>query len=67
MRDYGVADVEDILQAFPQDALYSEAGALKFVVDQYLRPVNDSFSKHECAQCHAVHNKEGTNNPESFF
>ena len=67
MRDYKVEDVEDILQAFPQDALYSEKGALKFVSDQYLKPVNESFTKHVCAACGAVHNKEGTNNPESFF
>lgn len=67
LRNYTAADVEDILQAFPQDALYSDAGVLKFVVDEYLKPVNDSFDEHKCARCGAVHNKEGADNVESFF
>ena len=67
LRNYDVSDIEEILQAFPQDALYSDSGVLKFIVDEYLKPVNESFSKQVCAHCGAVHNKEGTDNAESFF
>lgn len=67
LRNYDVKDIEEILQAFPQDALYSDAGVLKFIVDNYLKPVNESFGEHKCAHCGTVHNKEGSDNVESFF
>lgn len=67
LRNYDVKDVEDILQAFPQDALYSDAGVLKFVVEQYLKPVNETFGEHKCAFCGTSHEKENQDNVESFF
>lgn len=65
--NYKVGDIEDILAAFPQDVLYTEKGALKFIVNEYLKPVNDAFDKHECAQCGAVHEKGSMASSESFF
>jgi len=65
--NYKVGDVEDILAAFPQDVLYTEKGALKFIVNEYLKPVNDAFDKHECAQCGTIHEKGSMASSESFF
>jgi hypothetical protein len=58
--DYKISDREDILAAFPQDVLYAENGVLKYVVNQYIKPVNDCFDKHECLKCGAIHEKEGS-------
>ena len=65
--DYRIADREDILAAFPQDVLYSENGVLKYVVNQYIKPVNDCFDRHECLKCGAVHEKEGSDQVQGFF
>lgn len=67
MEDYKISDREDILAAFPQDALYAEAGVLKYVVSQYIKPVNDCFDRHECLKCGAVHEKEGSDQVQGFF
>lgn len=65
--NYKISDREDLLAAFPQDVLYTENGIVKFIVNEYIAPVNASFDKHECSVCGAVHEKEGVNNSESFF
>ena len=64
---YKVSDIEDILEIFPQDVLYAENGVLKYIVNEYIKKVNDTFDKHECWKCHTIHEKEGANNSESFF
>lgn len=51
MRDYGVADVEDILATFPQDVVYSDSGVIQHVAKRYVQRVNDAFDKHRCLQC----------------
>ena len=65
--NYKVSDIEDILEKFPQDVLYTEKGVLKFIVNEYIKPTNDSFEKHECWQCHTIHEKGNSNSTESFF
>lgn len=65
--NYAIADREDLLATFPQDVLYTNNGIIKFIVDEYIAPVNATFEKHECSVCHTVHEKEGVNNSESFF
>lgn len=51
MRDYDVADVEDILATFPQDVVYSDDGVIQHVAKRYVQRVNDAFDKHRCLQC----------------
>lgn len=63
--NYKVSDIDEIISAFPQDVLYNETGILKFIVNEYITPLNDSFDKHTCVNCGAVHEKG--NNTESFF
>lgn len=65
--DYKVGDLEDIVSVFPQDVLYSEEGVLKFIVKECIQPLNDAFDKHECWQCHTIHEKDNVNQAESFF
>lgn len=60
LTDYAISDREEILAAFPQDVLYAENGVLKYVVNEYIKPVNDCFEKHECLKCGAIHEKEGS-------
>lgn len=67
LTDYRISDREDILAAFPQDVLYAENGVLKYVVNEYIKPVNDCFDKHECLHCGAVHEKEGSDQVQGFF
>ena len=67
LTDYKIADREDILAAFPQDVLYTENGVLKYIVNEYIKPVNDCFEKHECLKCGAIHEKEGSDQVQSFF
>ena len=66
-NDYQVSDREDILAAFPQDVLYTEGGVLKYIVKQYIQPLNDCFEKHECLKCGAIYEKEGTDQVANFF
>ena len=65
--DYKVGDLEEIISVFPQDVLYSEEGVLKFIVKECIQPLNDAFDKHECWQCHTIHEKDNVNQAESFF
>ena len=65
--DYKVSDLEEIISIFPQDVLYSEEGVLKFIVKEFIQPMNDAFDKHECWNCGTVHEKGNTNQVESFF
>ena len=65
--DYKVSDLEEIISVFPQDVLYSEEGVLKFIVKECIQPLNDAFDKHECWQCHTIHEKDNVNQAESFF
>lgn len=65
--NYKVSDIEDILSAFPQDVLYTENGVLKFIVNEYLKYVNDAFDKHECWNCHTIHEKGTADHSGSFF
>ena len=64
---YKASDVEDILSKFPQDALYTDDGVLNFIVNEYLKKINDSFDKHECYQCGTVQEDEDTNQVEGFL
>lgn len=66
-RKFPVGSIEKILEKFPQDVLYAESGVLKFIVNELIKPVNDSFDKHECYNCHTIHEKENQNQAESFF
>ena len=66
-KDYTAGDREDILSAFPQDVLYTTKGVMVFITEKFMKPLNDSFDKHECALCGAVHEKGDVSNSESFF
>ena len=46
---------------------YAENGVLKYVVGQYIKPLNDCFEKHECLKCGAIHEKEGSDQVQGFF
>lgn len=65
--DYPVDKIEKILAIFPQDILYSNNGVLKFIVNEMIKPINDAFDKHECFNCHTLHEKENANQAERFF
>lgn len=64
---YAVGDQEDILAAFPQDVLYTGNGVIMHITKTFIEPMNNSFDKHECAVCGAIHEKGDVNNSESFF
>lgn len=65
--DYPVDKIEQIISFFPQDVLYAKNGVLQFIANELLKPVNESFNKHECYNCHTIHEKENANQAESFF
>ena len=65
--NYKVSDMEDILATFPQDVLYTEKGVMKYIVNEYIKTVNDTFDKHKCVNCGAIHEKGDSNSAESFF
>lgn len=58
---------EDILQLLPQDSLYSDNGVLKFISDEFLQKLNNSFDKHKCAVCGAIQEDETSDQTESFL
>lgn len=67
MNDYRVSDIEEIVAQFPQEALYTENGVLTFIANEYIKKINESFDRHECIVCGAVHEQEGENRSESFL
>lgn len=64
--DYSPNDVEEILSVLPQDVIYSEDGVLKYITDEFIKPLNDSFDKHKCLRCGEVY-ENTVSNAESFF
>jgi hypothetical protein len=67
LTQFTPADREEILQMFPQDALYAEDGVLKKVMDRYVKAINDSFERHRCFQCGHVNEEGDIASPEGFF
>lgn len=67
LTGYGISDAEEILSKFPQDVLYTDKGVVTFVVEEFIKPLNDSFDKHKCFKCGHEHEKGDIDNPESFF
>ena len=51
--DYSVADAEEILAVLPQDVLYAEDGVLKYITDNFVKVINDTFEVQHCYQCGA--------------
>lgn len=64
---FKAADIESILQMFPQDVLYTENGVLNFITKEFLQKLNDSFDKHQCARCGAIQEDERSSQAESFL
>lgn len=64
---YKADAVEEILAAFPQDALYTDDGVLNFIATEYLKKINDSFDKHQCFACGTIQEEENTNQAEGFL
>lgn len=67
LSQFTPSDREEILQMFPQDALYAEDGVLKYVMDRYIKVINDSFERHRCFQCGHVNEEGDIASAESFF
>lgn len=65
-NDFEAGDVEKIISVFPQDVLYSEDGVLKFIVNEFIKKINDSFEQHECYQCGEKYEND-INGTESFL
>lgn len=65
--NYLVSDIDEIINTFPQDVLYSETGVIKYIVKEFLETLNSQFDKHACANCGTIHEKGGENNVENFF
>ena len=51
--DYSVADAEEILAVLPQDVLYAEDGVLKYITDNFVKVINDTFEVQHCYKCGA--------------
>lgn len=51
MSDYKVSEIEGIVEVFPQDVLYSDDGVLKFIINAYIKKINDTFDVHTCYNC----------------
>lgn len=65
IADYEPEDVEEIISIFPQDVLYSDNGILKYITEEYIKKINDSFDKQHCLQCGELH--ENTVNSSASF
>lgn len=65
-NDFEAGDVEKIISVFPQDVLYAEDGVLKFIVNEFIKKINDSFEQHECYQCGEKYEND-INGTESFL
>lgn len=55
ISDYEPKDVEEILSIFPQDVMYSEDGVLKFITNEFIKKINDSFDDQTCYNCGEVY------------
>lgn len=66
MNSFAAGDVEEILATFPQDVMYAENGVLQYIVNEYVKKVNDSFDQQKCYNCGAVH-ANTVSNAESFL
>lgn len=67
LTQFTPTDREEIIQMFPQDALYAEDGILKHVMDRYIKVINDSFERHKCFQCGHLNEEGDLASAESFF
>ncbi len=65
-NDFEPGDIEQIISVFPQDVLYSDDGVLKFIVNEYIKKINDTFEQHECFQCGEKYENDITS-AESFL
>lgn len=65
-NDFEAGDVEKIISVFPQDVLYSDDGVLKFIVNEFIKKINDTFERHECYQCSEEYEND-INGTESFL
>ena len=66
LSDYPASEIEDIVAVFPQDVLYSDNGVLKFIVNEYIKKINDSFEEHKCYNCGAKYQND-INSATSFL
>ena len=66
-RQFSPQDREEIIQMFPQDVLYAEDGVLKYVMERYVKVINDSFERHKCARCGHVNEEGDVASAESFI
>ncbi len=64
---FGASAIEEILSKFTQDVLYSDSGALKYVAENLLKKMNDSFERHVCSSCGEIYEGENSNQAESFL
>lgn len=64
---YKASEVEEILQVFPQDVLYSDQGVLTYISNEYLKKLNDAFEKHQCIRCGTIQEDDQTNQVEGFL
>ena len=65
-NDFDAGDIEQIMSVFPQDVLYADDGILKFIVNEYIKKINDTFDTHECYQCGEKYDNDVTS-AESFL
>lgn len=66
MHDYEPEEVEEIISIFPQDVLYAENGILKYITNEYIKKINDTFDEQRCLQCGEIH-QNVVNSPASFL
>lgn len=66
MSDYAVSDIEDIVSVFPQDVLYSDNGVLTYIINEFVKKINDSFDQQKCYHCGEVYD-EAVNGAQSFL
>lgn len=66
LSDFPASEIEDIISVFPQDVLYSDSGILKFIVNEYIKKINDTFDVHTCYNCGAKFEND-VNSATSFL
>lgn len=66
LADFPAQEIEEIVAVFPQDVLYSENGVLKFIINEYIKRINDSFEEHRCYNCGAKYQND-VNSASSFL
>ena len=64
---YSVSDINDIVQMFPQDVLYSDNGVISFIIKNFIQNISSVFDEHRCTNCGKLNEEGEVNSAASFL